>query len=240
MREQTKQPSHDMNDIQDMPETIPLSADRRDRVNFLNWASGVPAVGSARYLALPLVRLVRDWGSYAKGDVMVVYQQMNNGNNGTRCYRGMLDGETLPEGELGGRVWPAEIAEPVFRTLRGAINHARDYAVEEARRDYRFVRSRGTYLATSDGQGQCRPHEAADCHDWRGSQREINEAIAECLKDYPEVQSIYIAGGYDGGGYNEEDTFKDFLKGDTDYQPWASSFEVTAWTREGGIPKYFS
>lgn len=113
---------------------------------------------------------------------------------------------------------------PVF----GRVADARAEAHAEARGAYPWVRSRGTYLCTSDASGQCDPAPEAECPDWDGTLRDIRELVAKVSLFYPQVEKVYISGGFDGAF-----TFKELYE-TSDYEPWASAWDVTVWTRKDG------
>lgn len=85
--------------------------------------------------------------------------------------------------------------------------------------------SRGTWLCTANAGGQCSPNAEAECITWRGTLREIRDLIAEVEAKYPDVNEIYIAGGYDWA-LNP----RDFADGA--YDPWTAAWSVTVWSRE--------
>lgn len=86
--------------------------------------------------------------------------------------------------------------------------------------------SRGTFLATANDLGQCRPSPEAECHTWRGTLRELDELVERVKREYPEVKKVYVAGGYD---YAE--SLADKIAGV--YDPWVGAWAVDYWTREG-------
>jgi len=124
--------------------------------------------------------------------------------------------------------------EPVLKIDRTALRAAVAAARDEGRRDAKgsgraMIFSRGTCLATSGREGQCRPRVEADCPAWNRTTKEIYDLIREVEEKYPEVMEIYIAGGYDAADSKQEyDT-------QGDYDPWAGSWSLTVWTRSGGI-----
>ena len=106
---------------------------------------------------------------------------------------------------------------------------ARAEAVREAKSAGKaMVFSRGTWLATSDRAGQCSPRVEAECPVWHRTSKEIYELIRLVESRYPDVIEIYLAGGYDAA-----DSRQAHEAGD--YDPWASSWTVTVWTKPGGI-----
>lgn len=188
-------------------------------------------VAAANPKRLPHVRVTEDWGTYKAGDVFVVIAQLGNTELGYATYRGIPEGEPLPEFLEASRSIPAEVTEP-FPYVKDAVVAAREDAKFEALRDCPFVRSRGTNLATLDAGGQCDPAPEADCHAWNGSIRELREMVARVQAQYPNVTEVYLGGGFDGSF--EGDSLKDFLSGAADYAPWASEWTVTVWTRKDG------
>jgi len=119
--------------------------------------------------------------------------------------------------------------------VRDAVARARREAEEEARRDGRrvgnpFVRSRGTFLATADkGGDQCWPYPEADCPFWNNTRNDIAKVVHVCEQNerYAHVEEVYISGGFDTA-----ERLTDFKDGC--YEPWASSWKVTVWTRTAG------
>lgn len=119
-----------------------------------------------------------------------------------------------------------------IRNLKEAIKEARASADEEARGQHPWVRSRGTFLATLDfARNQCRPFVEAEAVFWRGTWKEITDAVRLVIDQHPNVAEVYIAGGYDGAeSYNA-------LWVDDNYEPWVSSWNVTVWTRDKPVEK---
>jgi hypothetical protein len=115
--------------------------------------------------------------------------------------------------------------------IRAEVAKARSEAHREARSSHAWVRGRGTYLCTADSGAQCDPAPEASCPDWSGKVREVRELVERVLRDYPQVEKVYISGGFDGA-----DTFDDLYKFDN-YEPWTSTWEVTLWTRKDGWVK---
>lgn len=108
--------------------------------------------------------------------------------------------------------------------IKAQIAAERNRAVKEARRCSKFWKSRGTFLATTGRGGQCNPFPEADCPYWDGTLKSIYETIALVEAEYPEVEEIYISGGYDGA-----DSLYDYRM--MCYEPWVSSWDVSIWTR---------
>jgi hypothetical protein len=113
-----------------------------------------------------------------------------------------------------------------MRGLRDLIKEDREEAESEARSQGKWIRSRGTYLTTSDRSGQCDPRPGAECPEWRGTKKEIDELISLVLDRYPNVTTISIEGGYDSS-----DTFEGLYKLE-DYLPMSSWWSFTVWKRE--------
>lgn len=122
------------------------------------------------------------------------------------------------------------MAGMTFKDLKTAVRAARGAAYDEAKASFPWIRSRGTYLATAGLNGdQCGPYPEAECPTWSGRYGEVLNVVAEVLASHPEVGKVYISGGFDGA-----DTFRDLHEYDN-YEPWASAWDVTVWTREGGF-----
>ena len=115
-----------------------------------------------------------------------------------------------------------------LRTTRIAVEEARREAFKDAKAQNRWVRSRGTFLCTADSDGQCEPSPEAEAFEWDGTLRAIHEMVNDVLAKYPDVEKIYISGGYDGA-----DTFEDLYRFDN-YEPWVAAWDITVWTKEGG------
>ena len=117
-----------------------------------------------------------------------------------------------------------------FKTLaeiKSEVSEAREEAIREAhqacgRRGH--FPSRGTFLSTAGRFGQCEPRPQAECPTWGGTFKEIEELVALCLAQYPEVTHIYI-----GGGYDHAESVREYTEGI--YTPWAGSWEVMVWQR---------
>lgn len=112
--------------------------------------------------------------------------------------------------------------------IKAGVSAARAQALRDARRDYtnRCHFSRGTFLATADKNGQCKPAPAAECYNWNGTLRELNELIERVKRDFPDVTSVYLTGGYDGA-----ESPVAYQNGD--YDPWTGVWEFDVWRREG-------
>jgi hypothetical protein len=121
---------------------------------------------------------------------------------------------------------------PLFATFTDLVSAVKDGRAKEGHRAGRFargarlpwVRSRGTWLCTSNKNGPCRPRERGDCPDWDGTKREIVALIAKVEAYYPEVEHITIEGGYDAA-----ERLDDFDNGG--YEPWVGEWEVLLWSR---------
>lgn len=111
----------------------------------------------------------------------------------------------------------------------GKVRAARRDAYREAKGSMPWVRSRGTFLCTAGpGNDQAEPNPEADCPEWDGTMREIRDLIAKVEDRYPDVDLIYIAGGFDGG-----ETLRDLTDGN--YEPWLSNWQVHVWRRGKGF-----
>jgi hypothetical protein len=102
----------------------------------------------------------------------------------------------------------------------------RDKAATDARKQGAWIRSRGTYLTTSNGRDQLQPRPASECPDWKGTLKEIRSLIALVSEKYPEVTRISIEGGYDCA-----DTFQDLYEFDN-YEPMVTWWEVLVWAKD--------
>ena len=112
-----------------------------------------------------------------------------------------------------------------MKGLKAIISGEREQAELEARKQGAWVRSRGTFLTTSNSRGQCEPRPAANCPVWNGTQKEIESLIALVLAEYPDVTEISIEGGYDCS-----DTHAGLYKYD-DYEPMVSWWSFVVWSR---------
>lgn len=113
-----------------------------------------------------------------------------------------------------------------LKGLKFLVSCEREEAEKEARSQGSWVRSRGTFLTTSNNAGQCEPRPTAECPEWRGTLKEIEELVSLVKANYPEVTRISIEGGYDVA-----DTHEQLYKFD-DYLPMASWWDVVVWERE--------
>jgi len=120
-----------------------------------------------------------------------------------------------------------------FQRLRQVVQQARATARTEAKQCGRatyewvgmpFVRSRGTLLCTISAQGQCEPNVAAECPEWHGTRREIEQLVAKVEASYPDVTEIIVSGGYD---------ISETLDFD-DYEPRVAEWDVLVWRRGDG------
>jgi hypothetical protein len=111
--------------------------------------------------------------------------------------------------------------------LTTAVSVAKRAARREASEQLGFVQSRGVYLCTSNKEGQAPPNIEAECPDWHNTSDEIRTLAAEVMTKWPNVDTIYISGGYDWAENRAE-------METGNYQPWASEWSVTVWTRKDG------
>jgi hypothetical protein len=111
---------------------------------------------------------------------------------------------------------------PLVKAARGA-------ARAEAKDSFPWIRSRGTWLCTAGPSGQCGPRPEAEACWWNGRVAEIREVVATVVAKHPDVDKVYLAGGFDGA-----DTFEDLYRHDN-YEPWVSAWDVTVWTRADGF-----
>ena len=115
-----------------------------------------------------------------------------------------------------------------LKEIKELISDARHEAKTEARRGYRFkcLFSRGTHLCTASNGDQCSPQPEAEAYEWKGNLGQIKTLIADVEANYPEVDEVYIAGGYDGA-----DSPHEYYK-ESYYDSWVGEWSVTVWTRE--------
>lgn len=111
----------------------------------------------------------------------------------------------------------ADLKRDVVKARRDAEREAKGYG-------YRIVRSRGTFISTIAKGEQAAPNFGAEAWEWDGTKKSIFALINTVTTQYPEVDEIVIEGGFNGGN-----SFQDFEYGD--YQPWASAWSVTVWTK---------
>ena len=112
-----------------------------------------------------------------------------------------------------------------MRDLNEALKKARADARQDAQGP-KCIFARGTNLSTADKQGeQCSPRIEAECPGWNNTWKEIKDLITEVETKYPNVQEIYLSGGYDGA-----DSPIDYHR-HGNYDPWVSSWKVTVWKR---------
>jgi hypothetical protein len=113
-----------------------------------------------------------------------------------------------------------------YAELERAVIQERQHAMREGYRDNKCAFSRGTFLCTSnDRNGQVRPYPEAECITWNESMKQIRSLVEEVLRDYPEVDEIYIGGGFDGA--NSPRDYHEY----GEYEPWVSNWQVTVWRR---------
>ena len=117
---------------------------------------------------------------------------------------------------------------PKLKAVHRVVSKERRTAERDATAYNKFVQSRGTWLCTGDKVGQCRPRAEAECPTWGGTLTEIKKLVAQVQTAYPDVERIYIAGGYDGF-----ETFRDMMEHDL-YTPWVAEWNVTLWTKDKG------
>lgn len=119
-----------------------------------------------------------------------------------------------------------DLPVPSLNAIQDHIAEVRQVALREARRDwpFRYFPSRGTYLCTADKDGQCQPNPEGDCCAWDGTRRSIKVLLDKILRDYPDVTTIYLAGGYDGSP-------SPLAYGEGDYQPQCAMWKTVIWER---------
>lgn len=109
--------------------------------------------------------------------------------------------------------------------IKAEIAKLKGAAAKEAKLFYPVIKSRGVWLSTTDKDGQCDPSPGAEAQAWKGTVGELSETIELIKFKYPNVEALWLEGGYDGA--NSEEEF------DTDnYTPWASNWELKIWSRE--------
>lgn len=91
-----------------------------------------------------------------------------------------------------------------------------------------YMPSRGTWLCTANKGGQCSPRAEAECPTWDGTLAEIDALIKLVEEKYPDVTSIYIAGGYDWA--TSLQAYRD-----GDYDPWVAAWEVPVWVSDANV-----
>lgn len=116
-----------------------------------------------------------------------------------------------------------------LKELRRAIDLARHQAIRSGNSAAPYIKSRGTWLATSSKDGQCAPAPESDCNWWKGTLKEIRELVAYVQERYPDVETVYVTGGYDGYA-----SFFRSMEDSSDYEPWVSQWEVDVWKKGVG------
>lgn len=111
--------------------------------------------------------------------------------------------------------------------VKEAVSKERYTSIREYGRPNGVLFSRGTWLCTSNKKdGQCAPRYEAACPDFGGTWTEIVKLIQEVKDQYPDVDEIYISGGYD-----EAKSQRDYYEYG-DYEPWVVTWSVTIWTKD--------
>ena len=114
------------------------------------------------------------------------------------------------------------------KQLDGMVKAVRDEAMAEAEKTgLPLIRSRGTWLCTAnEEQEQCPPLPESEENVWDRTVQQIDQLIFRVEQDYPDVNCIYIAGGYNGAtspyAYHEHG----------DYEPLISQWFVEIWKRD--------
>lgn len=115
-----------------------------------------------------------------------------------------------------------------LQDIKVEVSAARNEAVRKAESDYICIRSRGTWLNTTNKkEGQCDPQPQGECYEWNGTLKQIKNLIDDVEANHPDCDEIWISGGYDGA-----DSVRDLNDGD--YDPWVSDWDVLIWKREAG------
>lgn len=115
-----------------------------------------------------------------------------------------------------------------FIYFKDAVRAAREEARREGLAGSTYVKSRGTFLATSNKSGQCQPCPEAEALPWDGTKRELDTVVAKVAN--LDVDEVYVAGGFDGG-----ENFRDLMTSE-DYDPWVSEWSVVYWSRNDESP----
>lgn len=115
-----------------------------------------------------------------------------------------------------------------LKELRRLVAMARHRAIRDGNAAAPYIQSRGMWLATSNKDGQCPPSPEGECDWWKGTLKQIKELVYLIETKYPEVETVYVAGGYDGYA-----SFHSAVNGD-DYEPWVSQWEVDVWKKGVG------
>jgi len=105
-----------------------------------------------------------------------------------------------------------------------AVRKAREVSRREAKEALPWVVSRGTWLCTSNAGEHCGPHDESEAPVWNGTLRSILEVVADVKANHPEVDEVYIAGGYDGA-----ENLVALQAGDS--ESWISNWAVSVWKR---------
>lgn len=103
-----------------------------------------------------------------------------------------------------------------LQQIKNLVSEARYEAVMDAHSGAVFIRSRGTFLGSSDKGAT-----DGDAYTWDGTIK----GIFTYLKQYPEAPNVIIGGGYDGAS-----SLRDFRDGN--YDPWISCWDVEVWNRK--------
>ncbi len=114
-----------------------------------------------------------------------------------------------------------------YEDLMSQLKKARQVALSEAKATgYKHVPSRGTFLCTSNKkEGQVDPALEGDMLSWDWTLRQIKELVAKVEANYPEVDEVYLAGGYDGA-----ESVRDYIDGC--YEPCLGMWDLVVWSKE--------
>ena len=111
------------------------------------------------------------------------------------------------------------------KQLDGMVKAVRDEAVAEAKKSgYPVIWSRGTWLCSADKDGQSDPCPEAEENVWDRTVAQIDSLIYRIEQDYPNIETIYLAGGYDGAA-------SPVALRNGDYEPWISNWTLDVWSR---------
>jgi hypothetical protein len=109
-----------------------------------------------------------------------------------------------------------------IQTIKDAVTEARAESERAARRNYRFVWSRGTFITASDANHSTLLSEG-DAYEFRSL-----ADLKRVIEKFPTATELCIQGGHDGG-----ETIRD--RADGCYDPAVETWGVTVWQKDKGF-----